>query len=264
MKRLLKFGLIGLLVLLVGAFVLLTFAVNKSVKRGVEFVAPKITQTDVKLDDVNLSLLSGGGSLQGFVVGSPEGYKAASSMSVGEVHVSVDVKSLLSDKYVVRSIRVIEPEITFEGGLQKNNLNKILENVQAATGGGGEKPGRPPETKDQEENPAQHKIQVNEFVLSGAKVKWAVPGLAGRTIDIVLPTMEMRDLGTGEDGITVAELVQKVLAAVTKNVVKVLGENAADLGGDAVEALKGLSPGSVEDATKTIKDLGNLFKKKQD
>lgn len=260
MKKIIKFGLVGLLVLVIAVAAGLTLVLNKAVKHGVELIAPRITKTNVKLEGVSLSLLSGGGALKGFVVGSPEGYEAPSTMAVGEIEVSIQLASLMSDKYVVRSIRIIEPEITFEGGLRKNNLTQILKNVERSTGGGRQRTDQPKESPDEKSSP-EHKIQVDEFILSGARVKWAVPGFGGRTVEVVLPTLEMKDLGTGEEGITIAELAKLVTEELTRKTVKVLGESAADVEGLATEALQGLGTNTVEGAAETIRSLGNLFKR---
>ena len=76
------------------------------VKAGIETVGPKITQTTITVDAVDLSLLTGSARVKGLVVGNPEGYKAPNAISVGLAAVSVSPMSVLSDKIVVESIRV--------------------------------------------------------------------------------------------------------------------------------------------------------------
>ena len=122
-KKILLFGGIGLLVLIVVAVIVVGLFLGKIVKAGMEAVGPKITQTTLTVDAVDVSLLTGSATVKNLVIGNPQGYKAPSAISVGLAAVSVSSMSVLSDKIVVKSIRVESPEITFEGNpFGANNL----------------------------------------------------------------------------------------------------------------------------------------------
>src|SRR5262245_38054441 len=127
-----KIAIIIALVLVVGliaAVVVGAIFIDSIVKKGVETVGPQITKTEMKLDSAKISIFSGSGTLNGFLLGNPEGYKTPSAVKVGEVSVGVRPKSVFGDKVHVTHVRVNGPEITFEGTLgTKNNLSKILEN----------------------------------------------------------------------------------------------------------------------------------------
>src|SRR2546429_3768049 len=135
MKKLIIRVVVVLLVLLVVAVGASIYFLGSIVKKGVETVGPQITGTEIKLDSATLSLLSGSGKLKGLLVGNPEGFKTESAIKVGSVSVGVVAGSVFSDKVHVKEVRVEAPEITFEGGLKGNNLSRLLDNVQAATGG---------------------------------------------------------------------------------------------------------------------------------
>src|SRR6266496_3322569 len=249
------------LVLLV---VVLTLSLDSIIKKSVETVGPQLTKTEVKLDHATLSVLSGSGTLKGFLLGNPQGYQTASAIKVGEVSVGVIPRSVLADKIHVTQVRVQAPEITFEGTLgTKNNLSKILENVDAATGGGAaggkesEKPKSEPASKG-----ASRKLQVDDFLISGAKVNVSMTLLGGKSMTLPLPDIHFTDLGTGPDGITAAELTKKVLREVTAATLKAVEKGVADLGKGATEAVKDLSKGATNTLDKATKSIGDLFKKK--
>jgi len=88
MKKILIRVVIAALVLLIVAVVAISMSLNGAIKKVVETVGPKITKVSVKLDSVNLSILSGSCSLKGFVIGNPEGFKTPEAMSVGLASVS--------------------------------------------------------------------------------------------------------------------------------------------------------------------------------
>src|SRR5262245_36239020 len=97
MKKTLIRVAIVLVVLLVVAVVVVFASLNSIVKKGVETVGPQLTKVEIRLGGVKLSPFSGSGQLSQLFVGNPAGYKTESAMKVGDVKVSVDVGSLLSD-----------------------------------------------------------------------------------------------------------------------------------------------------------------------
>src|SRR4051812_37595338 len=141
MKKILKWGLGLLLLFVLVAFVFGFVFLGSVVKAGVEQVGPMVTKVPVKLAGASVSVFSGKGELSGFEVGNPEGFKTPNSIKVGSVAVAVVPKSVLSDKVIVRSIRVEAPDITYETDLKGNNLSKLLANVQEMAG-----PSKPAET----------------------------------------------------------------------------------------------------------------------
>ena len=153
----------------------------------------------------------------------------------------------------MKSIKVEAPEITFEGGFGGNNLNQILNNVKAATGGEEAKP----EAKPAEQKPGK-KLEVDDFLITKAKLNVSVTGMAGKTIPVVLPDIHLSNLGTGPDGITAAELTRVVLSEVEKTAVKAADTAVADLGKNA----KDLGKNAGNAAEEAAKGLGDLFKKK--
>ena len=69
---------IGIVAVLIGAFLAADLALDLLVEEAVETVGPVITGTSVELEDVDLSILDGRGSLQGLGIGSgPEGASVA-------------------------------------------------------------------------------------------------------------------------------------------------------------------------------------------
>jgi uncharacterized protein involved in outer membrane biogenesis len=253
MKKLLIRLAIALVVVVILVVVAVGLFLDSAIKKGVETVGPQIARVDIKLAGVNLSLLSGSAKIKGLVVGNPEGYTTPNSISVGSTSVSVSPGSLLSDKIVVRSIRVESPEITFEGGLGGNNLSKILDNVNATIGSTDKK--APPETMSKEEQKAARKLQVDDFLITGAKVKVSVKGTGGFAAPVAIPDIHFTNLGQGADGITPAELFKKVIAKVTEGAVKAAAGEVTDIGKGAVnEAMK--------DIGKT-KGITDIFKKKK-
>lgn len=267
MKKVALIVAVAGVVLLVAGVIVLTLSLDSLVKKGVETVGPKITLTDMKLDGASISLLSGSGSLKGFLLGNPEGYKTPSAIQFGEASLGVQPMSVLSDKIHVTHVRVIAPEITFEGALgSKNNLNKIMENVEATTGGGqpadkgAEKPKSEPAPGG-----ASKKLQVDDILISGAKVNVTLTALGGRKLSLIIPDIHLTNLGSGPEGITAGELTKLVMKNINTETYKAVEKAVADFGKQTLDAVKDVTKGgsnSLDKAAQTLKGVGDLFKKK--
>jgi hypothetical protein len=255
---------------LVALAVVLTLSLGSIIKKGVETLGPQLTRTEVKLDGASVSLLSGSGSLNGFLIGNPEGYKTPAAIQFGEASVGVRPASVLSDKIHVRHVRVVGPEITFEGTLgSKNNLGKILENIEAATGGGAAdtRPSDRPADKPKAE-PAgagvSKKLQVDDFLISGAKVNVSMTMLGGKALTVTIPDIHFTALGTGPEGITAGELAKKVMSQINAETLKAVEKAVADLGKQATDIIKSAAGNEATNALdRAAKGISNLLKKKQ-
>ena len=210
--------------------------------------------------------MSGSGSIKGLVVGNPQGFKTPSAIKVGTASLSLEPRSLLSDKIIVRSINVQGPEITFETDLRNNNLKKIMANVQESTGGGTKEPAKEPAKPQEPGQPKEakpaKKLEVDDFLISGGKVHVAVTALGGQSATIPLPDIHLQGLGTGPDGITPGELAKQVLAAIEKGAAQAAAGAVTDIGKGALYLTKDAAGTGSNAVDSVTKGLGNLFKKK--
>ncbi|MBI1178381.1 hypothetical protein GC207_13175 [bacterium] len=263
------FGILGVLVVVVVVAVLVVaLKLDSIVKAGIETVGPQLTKTTVVLDKVTIRPFSGSGAIQGLEIGSPQGYKAEYTMKLGDAKLAIQPGSLMSDKVVIDDIDVEGPEIILEGGLKDNNLTALQKNVNDSVGGTTGQPAKPAEPAPAPAG-AQKKLQVNHFKLAGAKVHLRLAMLGDQNLTITAPDIEMSDLGTGPDGITVAELVQRSLDKLTAEVLTAaagkitdLGKNVTDMAGKAAsDAAAAATKESGDAVNKATEGLKNLFKK---
>ena len=263
MKKIIVRLLIALVVVVILAVLAIGLVLDKAIKSGVETFGPKLTKVDIKLQSVSLSLLSGSGTIKGLVVGNPAGYKTPSAIDIGVASVSLKPASLLSDKIIVRAINVQGPEINFETDLRNNNLSQILANVQEATSSGAKEPAKPQEPSQPEGAKPAKKLQVDDLVISGGKIHVSVSALGGKTATVPLPDIHLQNLGTGPEGITPAELAEKVMEQIEKGASQAAAGAVADLGKGALYIGKeAANTGTSNAAEKVTKSIGNIFKKK--
>ena len=251
MRKLFLSVVIVLLVLIVVAVIVAGFFLGTIVKTGMETVGPKITQVSIKVDAVNLSLLTGSAGVKNLIVVNPEGYKTPQAISAGSTAVDVNPLTVWSDKIVVRSVRVEAAVITFEGGLGGNNLSKIMDNVNASAKSGG--PASTNNTAKAGNEPGR-KIEVDDFLITGAKVHVSLPDLGGEETTLPLPDIHLTNLGKGNAGITATDLTRRVLGAITTATIKVVASATTDIG-------KGPGKAVGESMNKITPGIGGLFNK---
>src|SRR4051812_28041491 len=117
MKKIIRRLFFPWIVLLLLAALALRLVVDGQGKRAVETIGPQLTKVSVKVNSVNLMLLAGSGKISGLVVGNPEGYKSPSAISTRTASLAILPASLLSEKYVIKSINLEGPDVTFETDL---------------------------------------------------------------------------------------------------------------------------------------------------
>jgi hypothetical protein len=168
------------------------------VKMAVNTHGPKITGTEVKVDDVGISLFSGEAKLEKLFIGNPIGFKSPSAMKVGSVYVEVDEGSLAKNTIVIKKIEVVGPEITYEKRGNTDNFKALLANVQKNV-----PQGESAKNEPEKQGPGK-KLIIDDFIIKQGKVNLAVemPGgiLADKQISADLPDIELKDIGKNTGG----------------------------------------------------------------
>lgn len=247
------------LVTFVGALLIWSY-LDDWVASGVRTLGPRITQTKVDVDSVKLSPSTGTGTIKGFVVGNPAPYQEPFAFRLGEGTISVDPASLTGNKVIVKTIQLNGPEITFEGGLQDNNLKRLLANMDSFTTSEKSQPASG--------SGSSKKLQVDEISVNDAKVHVKLTGvaaLAGPGTTVVIPNVRITGLGTGPEGITPAEVSRRVLDEVVKQVGPAVAAKVGGLNPASVEAIKGAAVKNAGDVLggAASQGLDSLLKKKK-
>lgn len=236
-KKILLWGAISVVVLVIIAVGVVALSLDSIVKKGVEVVGPRIVQVPITLDGIHIGVLSGSATVKKLIVGNPDGYKTPFSVSVGVADVSVDIGSALSDKIIIHSIHVESPEITFEGGFGGNNLSKIMSNLKSPPQTGGTSVTNVPVAQGGAQT--SKKIEVDDFLITGAKVHMVLTDFGGKEMTIPIPDIHLTDLGKGTDGLTPADLTRQIFQAITTTTISAVTTSATGLGGDLQNQGKG-------------------------
>jgi hypothetical protein len=220
MKKALFWILGVLLALVLVVYVGGQFFLGSAVKAGVNRVGPRLTQSEVELASASLSPLSGSGTLSGLTVGNPAGWSSSHALYVGSIHFEVEPSSLLHDPVVIRDLTVQQPEFTYETRVLSSNIGDLLKNIEHAVGGTAPAaPGAPH---------APRRFVVHHFRLEQGKV---TVGVGPAAIPLVLPPIELKELGVAEGGLTSGQLAFAVVREIAPNIVAATTDATGKLGG---------------------------------
>ena len=191
------------------------------VKIAVEQVVPNVAKVSIKVEAVDVSLLSGSAVIKGLVVGNPLGYTTPQAISVDKVAVSLEPLSVITNKILIYSVHVESPDITFEGGLKGNNLKKIMENVDAFSNNMVPSAGNAP-AKGGSDNSSKStpKIEVDDLLITGAKVHVQLLSVGSSVIP--LPDIHLTNIGKNSNGVTPAQLTSEIIKVISMGTIKAI------------------------------------------
>lgn len=253
MKRIITTIVVIVVALFVVTLIVIGVNLGRIVKQAIEVYGPKMTQTSVSVDKVTLSLLTGSAKVTQLSVGNPEEYKSPNAISAGTIAVGLNPMSLMSDKIVIRSIRLESPKVTFEGGLSGNNLSQILDNINSSGKSSGTL-----STNLATQPKSEKKYQVDDLLITGAKAQVILTSPVQRQVSLTLPDIHLTDLGTGGEGITAADLSKRVLSAIVTATLETVAKDAINLDQNAAT----LKQAGQNAETQVLNNLNNLLKKK--
>lgn len=242
--------LIGIGVLIVIAAIAIMLVVGNLgtlIKKGIETVGPHILQAEVRVDKVAITLSSGSGEIDGFMVGNPSGFTSPYAFDMDRIKIDIDPKSLNTNSIHIRKILIEGPKINYEGAIGKSNLNQLQANAEAyigKTGGAKEEAagkGKPGKT-----------VIIDLLKITGGEASLSMNILKGQKVTVPLPPIELKDLGK-KKAIGFAGVLKTVLAEINKALVPAIQHKLTTLSLPA-----GLQEGTGQMQQETQKGLDKL------
>jgi hypothetical protein len=228
--------LIILPILIIVIVIALSFSLNSIIRSGVETIGPKALGAEVKLQELDISMLNGKGTLNGLFIGNPKGFTTKSAFQLAEVRISLDVKSVFSDRIVINEIFIDGPDITYEKGMKGDNIKALIKNLESFAGA---EQKSAPDGAGKEPAKSETKVQINNFIVKNGKINMSMSVLKGEKLSLALPDIHMKDIGKDKDGTTVSKALEEVFAVLNKNIIKSTAGSFKDIGGTLEKAVGG-------------------------
>lgn len=257
MKIMMKLLIVLILIVVVaagGAF----FYVDSIAKKAIEQGGEMALGVPTRLDGLHISLLGGQAELNGLQVSNPAGFNAPVFMAMGQGDVAISLGSLLGDTVQIPHVRLSGIRINLEQSGKKNNVEPILARTRSLASQKGDSKSQPASSG------SGKKFIIEYFSLDDVVVNANLELLGQESkVNVTLPKIELRNLGAKEQGLPMAELVQKVVQAVLSTVqnssaqlspalAKLLAGELADLDGIKTEVI-GKAKAEVEKKVQAVK-----------
>lgn len=206
-------GLIALIVaVIIAALIYLSLNLNTVVKRGVEEAGPKLTQTGVTLDKVDISLREGRASLFGFAVANPPSFKSKNVFEFSEFTLQIDPASVSEDVIVIKNIVVSGISVTAEQQGTTTNLQEIKRAVDAYL------PTSKSDTNAGESTSSDLRFMLEHIRFDKGNLTVITEKYGEKNLS--LPELEQSNIGNKTSGITAEELGKRILQSISDNAKK--------------------------------------------
>ena len=213
MRRALSWGLLALLLSIAAAWWWLDANLDRMVRDALVDHGSRMLQAPVSVDAVSIRLRDGEGEIRGLVIGNPAGFKTPYALKVQRIEIGIDVRSLLGEVVTIRRVTVLAPAVIYERNDHRTNFDVLQANLARQAPAAAQRPA-PGEAR---------KLIVGEFSLRGARAQGSIGAMAGNTLSVRLPDIELHDIGKAQGGATPAELGQVVVRAMLQKLTPAIG-----------------------------------------
>lgn len=199
------------LIIVIGVGIYIARNANSLIKNGIETVGSAYLGTRVKVDDVDISLTEGKGSIRGLDIANPAGFEGPYLMQLDEVAVQLDLEHLGTDPIVLREVLIDGARIMAIVKAGTSNLKTLMDHLEQQTGTGSEPAAQ--------ESGGTTKLIIDnlDFVNARADVR-AV--LLDKDYSVAVPDVHLKGVGRKQGGATAGEALRQLLKPVTDAILK--------------------------------------------
>lgn len=200
MKKLIKWALIGIPVLVIIVVAIVVLRLDSIAKNVVETQATASTTLNTTLDSAHISIFGGQVSLKDLKIGSPKGFEQTPTMfDMGELDVKVSYGELRDTPMRISEITVDSPRLVIEQVGGRLNVNAAMEQMPAS------------------EEPSTLRVTIGTMKVKNTQlvVRPGLPMLKPE-YQFVLPSIELKNVGMGEgaqNGAAIKDVLRDLLVA---------------------------------------------------
>ena len=208
MKKIVKWIVLGVVVVVFAVVLIIYLNLNSIVRRTVQTQSTAQLNTQTTLNSADLSIFGGSLGLHDFQVSSPPGFASPKILLLDKASVEVSYGQLRQDPIHVNAVTIKGPKLVIEQSGGQFNFKALMDGMPKSDAPTPE--GKPP-----------MKLIIDKFDLSDAvvTVKPGIPGVAPE-INIPIPSMSLEKVGTGEGNQNGAALKDVVMQVITAMVAK--------------------------------------------
>lgn len=225
------------------------FFVDSAAAKAIETGGSYALGVPTRVKSTSIGLFSGKFAIDGLEVDNPQGFEVPRFLNLAHAGTEIGFSKLLGDRIEIDRVEIRGVEIDLERKDGKTNYDVILANLQKLSG----------EPKAEEKGGSSKEVVIKKLVLSDVKARIGLVPLTPTTT-ISLPDLELDDVGTSNQGATIAQVFERIVGELLASVVKNGGNLIPDDLGKGLkkglEGLKGLGELGLEGLEGAGKALG--------
>ena len=259
-----KLFYILLILILIPLILLATayFFLDDIVKYSINKYAPQAAGFPVSVSAVSLKPIQGHFEINGLKIGNPIEFAKEDLASLGKIAIDIDMKSLLTNKIVIKSVDIDKPVINFEmKSLTTNNIAAFLKNVNASEPERTEvAEEKAPVKKENKDSSATAKSFVLDLVNVRSGNVEAALNVAGKanSVAVPLPTITLTGIGNKK-----SESLSEVSLDVFKTILQKALQTVMSSGKIDLKQIANENMGGIVETVKEKVGLFGIFGKKK-
>lgn len=237
-KLLMSIAALGV-VAIAGSLWWLHNSLDAQVASAIRRYGPEITGVPISLSKATINPLDGKATLYGLVVGNPDGFKTKQALSLDEISMTLDIRSLTTDVIRIKELTLLKPEITYEYAAGNSNLDVLQRNIEHSIGHHKQK-AQPSESGK--------KLIIEHLYVKSARAHLSAELLNGEAVSVPIPDVHLQDIGRKSDGVTAGEVTKQILGSIVQQVSTVMTAAGIHTATNTIQK-------AVDSATQAIKGL---------
>jgi len=215
LKKILLIALISAIALFAAVYLFGSKILNAALKQAIQSGAPLVTQCEVAIDQLELSLFSGEGQVRGFELKNPTGFSEQNLFALDQISVSVDPESLLTQEIHIHSIVIDQPKFCFEQGMSGSNWQKLIQNLQAFSANSADTQQPSSNAENSNADTPMPKIRIDSLSIQEAQVALSLLGVEKA---LELPSIHITDLNPQGQALDAHELLIQVSERILQEI----------------------------------------------
>lgn len=217
MKRIIKWGAIFVVLLVVAVGAIYYFYINTIVKRVVETQGTRQMNLKTELDGARVAIFGGEVGLDDLKIANPQGFSAPHLFTLDKIDVNAALSQLRGNPKRIAKITLDKPRLVIErSGDNKFNFKAAIDQMPKSP---------TPTGKEEPSTPAgeEMKLVIDDLVIKDATVVIrpgiSLPGIA-QEITVPIPTVSMKNIGNADgtnNGAAMRDVAQQVITVLAAN-----------------------------------------------
>ncbi|WP_394204192.1 AsmA family protein [Shewanella waksmanii] len=228
MKKAIVAILISLLLLLAVIVYWVLNNLNGIVQTQVEKQGSRLLQTPVTLAKVDLQMLKGFGSLEGFAVHNPKGFSDNAALAFKQIKLDIETSNFSTQEVLINEVLISGPSVRFEMAADgSNNLQQLKNNLAAQLGTSSAKDKSTAEEAPSEPEPSsppppsgkEPLIAVKQVKIEGVSLTVDLTAVGQQSYQVTLPTFMADPVGF-PNGLPADQVGAAIVQSMLDNMIK--------------------------------------------